>query len=72
MERSKYRLVIYGLELAQLGKTRALNLFNNWLWDSGALNVASGVVRSETDVCRDAVAHTIYFDSSYWTGLKTS
>lgn len=72
MERSKYRLVLTGLEQIQLGKTRCLNLFNNWLWDSGVMNVSSGMVRSKTDVCRDAVVHTIYFDSSYWTGLKTS
>lgn len=69
MERSQNKLVLTGLELAQLGREAVLDLIGNWVIGTGARNVTSGVIRCDADEHLDCMVYSCHFDSSHWTGI---
>ena len=69
MERSRYKLVLTGLDLAQVSKEAVLDFLANWVRGTGARNVTSGVIRCDANQHQDCMVYSCHFDSSHWTGI---
>jgi hypothetical protein len=65
----KYRLVLGDELLNEFRPDLIKRFIREWIEASGALNVASSVIRADR-IARDrCVEYTIAFDSSAWTGI---
>jgi hypothetical protein len=53
----------------QMGHVALLNKLAAWVYNTGARNVSSGVIRCDADPHTDRMIYSAHFDSSHWTGI---
>ena len=68
MIQSKYKLILTGLALVNLGHKDLLDKLADWIKDTGAKNVSNGVIRCDADKKKDIMVYSCHFDSAHWTG----
>ena len=62
------KIVLTGLEMAQIGHRAVLDKLAAWVQRTGAKNVSSGVIRCDSDPANDVMIYSAHFDSAHWTG----
>ncbi len=66
----KYKLILTGMEIAQMGDVRTKRVIEVWAEESGVMNVPKfGVIEALVEIDKDWIVYTAHFDSSAWTGL---
>jgi len=66
---SKYRLVLGGDLIDDFHPDTIKMLIEEWVKESGAKNVSSGVIRADADQRAGVMIYSAHFDSSHWTGI---
>ena len=68
MIRDKYKLLITGHDAQTYRPGWIKSVIEDWVRDSGARKVMSGVVHADVDQKADKITYSACFDSYWWTG----
>lgn len=67
----KYKLVLNGMEIAQMGAARTRRVIEAWAKESGVMNISNHEIRAVADFNMDQIVYTASVLSEGWTGIKS-
>ncbi len=67
---TKYKLILTGLEIAQMGPERTKRVIEAWAEESGVMSVKNHSIEALAEFDMDWIIYTAHIDSAGWTGIS--